>query len=106
MRSVPTGGTNGADDAPTDAEPPLRSSPVSAPRLVEGAETDAPRRRLRARHRRRRSAGALYVAGDAPLLVAPAAAVLAEHGAALSDVKLGIPTLEDVFIDLTGRALR
>jgi ABC-2 type transport system ATP-binding protein len=48
----------------------------------------------------------LYVVGDAPLLVAPAAAVLAEHGASLSDVKLGIATLEDVFIHLTGRALR
>jgi len=48
----------------------------------------------------------LYVSGDAPLLVAPAAAVLGRHGASLSDVKLGIPTLEDVFIDLTGRALR
>jgi ABC-2 type transport system ATP-binding protein len=48
----------------------------------------------------------LYVSGDAPLLVAPAAAVLAEHGAALADVKLGVPTLEDVFIHLTGRTLR
>jgi ABC-2 type transport system ATP-binding protein len=48
----------------------------------------------------------LYVSGDAPLLVAPAAAVLAEQGLALAGVKLGIPTLDDVFIDLTGRALR
>ncbi len=48
----------------------------------------------------------LYVSGDAPLLVAPAAAALGELGLTLSDVKLGIPTLEDVFIDLTGRALR
>jgi ABC-2 type transport system ATP-binding protein len=48
----------------------------------------------------------LYVSGDAPLLVAPAAAALAEQGLALAGVKLGIPTLEDVFIDLTGRALR
>jgi ABC-2 type transport system ATP-binding protein len=48
----------------------------------------------------------LYVSGDAPLLVAPAAAALAGLGLSLSDVKLGIPTLEDVFIDLTGRALR
>jgi ABC-2 type transport system ATP-binding protein len=48
----------------------------------------------------------LYVTGDAPLLVAPASSILAEHGAALSDVKLGMPTLEDVFINLTGRALR
>ena len=48
----------------------------------------------------------LYVSGDAPLLVAPAAATLTELGLSLSDVKLGIPTLEDVFIELTGRALR
>jgi ABC-2 type transport system ATP-binding protein len=48
----------------------------------------------------------LYLSGDAALLVAPAAAVLAEHGLALQDVKLGAPTLEDVFIHLTGRALR
>jgi ABC-2 type transport system ATP-binding protein len=48
----------------------------------------------------------LYVSGDAPLLVAPAAAALAEEGSTLADVKLGAPTLEDVFIDLTGRALR
>ena len=52
------------------------------------------------------SAVRLYVAGDAPLLVAPAAAVLAEHGLALNDVRLGTPTLEDVFIHLTGRTLR
>jgi ABC-2 type transport system ATP-binding protein len=48
----------------------------------------------------------LYLAGDAALLVAPAAAVLAEHGLALQDVKLRAPTLEDVFIHLTGRTLR
>jgi ABC-2 type transport system ATP-binding protein len=48
----------------------------------------------------------LYLSGDAALLVAPAAAVLAEHGLTLQDVKLGTPTLEDVFIDLTGRTLR
>jgi ABC-2 type transport system ATP-binding protein len=48
----------------------------------------------------------LYLTGDAALLVAPAAAVLAAHGLALQDVKLGTPTLEDVFIDLTGRTLR
>jgi ABC-2 type transport system ATP-binding protein len=48
----------------------------------------------------------LYLTGDAALLVAPAAAVLHEHGLALQDVKLGAPTLEDVFIHLTGRMLR
>jgi len=48
----------------------------------------------------------LYLTGDAALSVAPAAAVLHEHGLALQDVKLGTPTLEDVFIHLTGRTLR
>jgi ABC-2 type transport system ATP-binding protein len=48
----------------------------------------------------------LYVSGDAPLLVAPAAALLADHRGTLSDVKLGTPTLEDVFIHMTGRTLR
>jgi ABC-2 type transport system ATP-binding protein len=48
----------------------------------------------------------LYLTGDAALLVAPAAEVLADHGLALEHVKLGTPTLEDVFIHLTGRTLR
>jgi ABC-2 type transport system ATP-binding protein len=48
----------------------------------------------------------LYLTGEAPALVAPSAAVLAAHGLPLTDVKLGAPTLEDVFIHLTGRALR
>jgi ABC-2 type transport system ATP-binding protein len=48
----------------------------------------------------------LYLTGEAALLVAPVAAVLGEHGLALQDVKLGTPTLEDVFIHLTGRTLR
>jgi ABC-2 type transport system ATP-binding protein len=48
----------------------------------------------------------LYVSGEAPALVAPAATVLADHGLSLSGVELGKPTLEDVFIHLTGRTLR
>jgi ABC-2 type transport system ATP-binding protein len=48
----------------------------------------------------------LYLAGDAPLLVAPVAAVVAGHRAQLTDVTIGAPSLEDVFIALTGRALR
>ena len=48
----------------------------------------------------------LYVTGDAAPLVAPAASVLDRVGRTLTDVKLGTPTLEDVFIHLTGRALR
>jgi ABC-2 type transport system ATP-binding protein len=48
----------------------------------------------------------LYVAGEAPQLVAPAAALLADRGLSLTGVELGAPTLEDVFIHLTGRTLR
>ncbi len=48
----------------------------------------------------------LYVSGEAPQLVAPAAALLADRGLSLTGVELGAPTLEDVFIHLTGRTLR
>jgi ABC-2 type transport system ATP-binding protein len=48
----------------------------------------------------------LYVTGDAPLMVAPVAGALSGFGITLSDVKIGEPSLEDVFINLTGRALR
>ena len=48
----------------------------------------------------------LSVDDDAAGLVAPVAAVVARHGAELTDVSLGRPSLEDVFIHLTGRALR
>ncbi len=48
----------------------------------------------------------LYITGEAPPLVAPAASALDRVGRTLTDVKLGTPTLEDVFIHLTGRALR
>jgi ABC-2 type transport system ATP-binding protein len=48
----------------------------------------------------------LYVTGDAPLMVAPVAAALSGLEITLSDVKIGEPSLEDVFINLTGRALR
>jgi len=48
----------------------------------------------------------LYLTGEAAPLVAPAAAALAGQGLALNDVRLGTATLEDVFINLTGRSLR
>jgi ABC-2 type transport system ATP-binding protein len=48
----------------------------------------------------------LYVSGDAPPLVAPAATLLSARGLTLTGVELGAPTLEDVFIHLTGRTLR
>jgi len=64
---------------------------------VERVEPVAAPEELRAR---------LYLSGDAPLLVAPVAAVVAGHRAQLTEVAIGTPSLEDVFIALTGRALR
>jgi ABC-2 type transport system ATP-binding protein len=48
----------------------------------------------------------LYITGDAPLLVAPAASLVTDRGLRLTDVRLGALTLEDVFLHLTGRVLR
>ena len=48
----------------------------------------------------------LYVSGEASQLIAPTATLLHDRGVALSGVDLGTPTLEDVFIHLTGRSLR
>lgn len=48
----------------------------------------------------------LYLSCEAAGLVAPAATLLTEHGLRLTDVRLGTPTLEDVFLHLTGRTLR
>jgi ABC-2 type transport system ATP-binding protein len=48
----------------------------------------------------------LYLTGDAAPLVAPVARLMAERGAALTDVHIAEPSLEDVFINLTGRGLR
>jgi ABC-2 type transport system ATP-binding protein len=48
----------------------------------------------------------LAVAGEVDALVAPVVAALHGLGADLDGLSLGAPTLEDVFIHLTGRALR
>ena len=48
----------------------------------------------------------LYVSGEASQLIAPTATLLADRGFGLKGVELGTPTLEDVFIHLTGRTLR
>jgi ABC-2 type transport system ATP-binding protein len=48
----------------------------------------------------------LYLSGDAAPMVATVATVLAEDGATLSDFRLGHHSLEDVFLQLTGRLLR
>jgi ABC-2 type transport system ATP-binding protein len=48
----------------------------------------------------------LYVAGDAPALVVPVARLMEDRGVTLTDVGIGRPSLEDVFISFTGRTLR
>ena len=48
----------------------------------------------------------LYASVDAPLLVAPVARLISQSGGELVDLSIAKPSLEDVFIHLTGRALR
>ncbi|HET8606924.1 MAG TPA: ABC transporter ATP-binding protein [Gaiellaceae bacterium] len=84
-----------AGDAVVDALASLDG--VERIERVQAGEADAATSPLRLR---------LYLTGEAALLVAPVASVLAAHGLSLVDVKLGTPTLEDVFIHLTGRTLR
>jgi ABC-2 type transport system ATP-binding protein len=48
----------------------------------------------------------LFLAAEAASLLGPVAALLAERGDTLTEARIGEPSLEDVFIDLTGRGLR
>jgi ABC-2 type transport system ATP-binding protein len=48
----------------------------------------------------------IYVEGEAAAFVAPVAQSISASGGRLTDARLGEPNLEDVFIHLTGRALR
>jgi len=48
----------------------------------------------------------LYLTGEAAAMVAPVAAAVAEVGGRLIGMKICEASLEDVFIDLTGRSLR
>ncbi len=48
----------------------------------------------------------LYASVDAPSLVAPVARLITANGGELVDLSIAKPSLEDVFIHLTGRALR
>jgi ABC-2 type transport system ATP-binding protein len=48
----------------------------------------------------------LYVSAEPTSLLGPVVAAFGGHGASLSNVHIGEPTLEDVFIHLTGRGLR
>ncbi len=87
---------------PTSGTPPtgqntvqLGAQPLGAGRGTDGGASSIPEIRVR-----------LYVTGDAASMVAPVARLLSGRGASLTDVRLGSPSLEDVFIHLTGRSLR
>jgi ABC-2 type transport system ATP-binding protein len=99
MRSLPGSSTLEVVVDASDREPTATSRRLAALAGVVRVEpvenTDRSGIRLR-----------LYVAGEAAAMVAPVARALAEEGAVLSDLRLGTPSLEDVFISMTGRALR
>jgi len=82
--------------AATAAPPgPAGGFPAGSPPGSAGAAPPGAARHLR-----------LYCGGEAASLVPPVVRTLGEHGATLADLRLGRPSLEDVFIHLTGRDLR
>jgi ABC-2 type transport system ATP-binding protein len=88
----------GRGGGPAGAAPPR--TPGQAPRpgpSAGGASTGGTTRPVVAR---------LYLTGQAAQLIAPVSDLLARRGARLAGVQLAQPSLEDVFIELTGRALR
>ena len=104
----------GAGPAPADAVDALSAdlAALDAVERVEPAGTDPPddsespsrvdgspggERRVRLR---------LYLSVDGAGLLGPAATMVAARGGQVRDVRLGRPSLEDVFIQLTGRGLR
>ena len=91
---------SGIPTASAGGSPADRSPLAAALGTLEGVEraedvTDGGEERVR-----------LYLTADAASMVAPVARLVAERGGQLTDLRLGTPSLEDVFISLTGRALR
>jgi ABC-2 type transport system ATP-binding protein len=80
-----------------DADPAVLITEFEKLQHVERVERIDDPRALRVR---------LYVTEPPARLVAPAAALVEAHKARLTEIRLGEPSLEDVFIHLTGRALR
>ncbi|MBV9312699.1 MAG: ATP-binding cassette domain-containing protein [Pseudonocardia sp.] len=77
------------------AQPSLtRSGGAGAPHISVMSEAD-PTHRLR-----------IYTTQEPTTLLGPVVSALSAHGATVSDLAVGKPTLEDVFIHLTGRDLR
>ncbi|GAA2333649.1 ABC transporter ATP-binding protein [Saccharopolyspora halophila] len=103
IKSLPGSGTLDASVRPNGFDPGELAALLSAvdgvervERIGERALTDgAQELRLR-----------LYVGGEAAALLGPVAQTLHEHRVPVGDLALGQATLEDVFIELTGRELR
>ncbi len=95
-RSLPGSATLDIDveRAPEDSDEAVLAA--LAP-LVERVEQVADGSGLRAR---------LYLSGDAAALVGPVSEALNGRRARLTGVRIGEPSLEDVFLSLTGRELR
>jgi ABC-2 type transport system ATP-binding protein len=90
----------------TTLELTVDRSPENADRLVESLNALDEVERVESVSSDSQWRVRLYLTGEAPLLVAPATAVLTNHDLTPTDIRLGIPSLEDVFIHLTGRTLR
>nr|WP_218888557.1 ABC transporter ATP-binding protein [Saccharopolyspora hordei] len=103
IKSLPGSGTVDATVRPNGHEPDRLTGLLSAvdgvhrvEKVGDGTAADGePELRLR-----------LYVGGEPAALLGPVAQVLHEQRVPVSDLSLGTATLEDVFIDLTGRELR
>jgi ABC-2 type transport system ATP-binding protein len=95
-RSLPGSATLDIDveRAPEDTDEAVLAA--LAP-LAERVEQVADGSGLRAR---------LYLSGDAAALVGPVSEALGARRARLTGVRIGEPSLEDVFLSLTGRELR
>ncbi len=101
IKSLPGSGTVDATIVPNGSGPGAVSGMLSGVRGVErveqvGAPADE-ESELRLR---------LYVGAEPAALLGPIAALLHQHDVPVRDLSLGKATLEDVFIDLTGRDLR
>ncbi len=92
--SKDAGGAPGGGGGPWGGAP---GGPRGAPSPADGATAAAPGSTYHVR---------LYASVDAPALVAPVARLVTDSGGELVDLSIAKPSLEDVFIHLTGRALR
>lgn len=94
VEAVATGGFNGGPPMGMPMMPAAAAAMASMPAMAPPSNGAGPVT-LR-----------LYIGGSAASMLSPVVTVLTGRGAELSNVHIGEPSLEDVFIDLTGRSLR